>query len=295
MNIGYLVSGNLGLVTLQKISKSLSPAFVITDKNSPSVSELCASQGWKHFVGKPVGGKFLEFKNSISQPDLLVSINFLFLLAPDIIRWPKKAAINIHGALLPKYRGRAPHIWAIINGEKESGITVHIIDQECDTGDILYQETIPIGPKTTGGDLLKTFEERYADVLKYTIEGYLSGKILPKPQDNLTSSYFGKRTPEDGAIDWSWGYTQLNNWVRALTYPYPGAFSFVHGNKIKILEIQQSVENPEDYSSCQLGTIVKKSDTQLFIRGADSIVQISKYEMTPNKDLKVGDILLRSP
>jgi len=131
IRLGLLVSGNLGSIALTNLESNHHVIFVMTDKNSVSIIDFCKHKKINYFLGNPRGGKCITFIQSF-EIDVLVSVNYLFLIDKDLINFPKKLAFNIHGSLLPKYRGRTPHVWAIINNEKETGITAHRIDEGCD-------------------------------------------------------------------------------------------------------------------------------------------------------------------
>ena len=159
MRIGLLASGELGFVLLEKLNNKRLLEFVFTDSKSTEVIGFANKNNIPTFVGNPRKGKSLPFIQN-KNIDILLSVNYLFLIENDLISLPRKYPINIHGSLLPKYRGRTPHIWAIINNEKKTGITAHIIDNECDTGDIIAQREIPILDHYTGNDLLNIYFDK---------------------------------------------------------------------------------------------------------------------------------------
>src|SRR3990172_4050960 len=143
MEIGLLISGLLGFEVIQKLLNHFNINFVLTDKQSVEIVRLCNEKKIACYAGNPRNGLALKKLPKINC-DVIVSVNYLFLIEKDIIELPKKIAINFHGSLLPKYRGRTPHVWAIINNESETGVTAHVIDEECDSGAILAQKKIPI-------------------------------------------------------------------------------------------------------------------------------------------------------
>jgi methionyl-tRNA formyltransferase len=226
------VSGALGLKCLDFVYNLSRVSFVLTDKKSLSIVEYCIKNNIPHFIGNPRNGKGLVFIKDYAV-DVILSINYLFIIDSDLIRSPRKYAINFHGSLLPKYRGRTPHVWSIINNEKETGITAHVITEECDKGDIVYQEKIQISPDTTGGILLEHFFTLYPLIIKKVINMIENDQVFLVQQDETKATWFGKRTHEDGEINWNWQKERIYNWVRAQSSPYPGAFSFY--NKIKII------------------------------------------------------------
>ncbi len=236
MKLGILTSGDIGKDTLEKIILDYKICFVLTDSNSLSIIELCTNYKIPFFKGNPRDGSAYEFVKNYNI-DLIISINYLFLIKSDIINHPKILSFNIHGSLLPKYRGRTPHVWSIINNEKNTGITAHIIDTGCDTGDIITKIIIPINQNDTGFDILNKYRSEYYNLVKDVIKKIESGKLNLIKQDEKLSTYFGKRTPQDGKINWNWQKQRIKNWVRALAYPYPGAFSYFGNKKIIIDEV----------------------------------------------------------
>jgi methionyl-tRNA formyltransferase len=233
LKIGVLTSGYLGVYILEKILSNFDVKFVLTDSNSHGILSLCEENKIPYFKGNPRNGVGYDFIEKI-EVDIIVSINYLFLIEKDIIQHSKQLTFNIHGSLLPKYRGRTPHVWAIINNEKVTGITAHVIDEGCDTGDIISQIKIPINEIETGAEILNKFKLEYYNLILGVFKKLNSGKLELIKQDEQLSTYFGKRTPEDGRINWNWQKDRISNWVRAQAYPYPGAFSYVNNQKLII-------------------------------------------------------------
>ena len=239
LKLGVLCSGGLGHETLTKIVDSYQVEFVLTDKGSQSIIEFCKEKQLPCFAGNPRKGKGFEFIEDI-KVDVVASINYLFLIEEDIINHPSNMAFNIHGSLLPKYRGRTPHVWAIINNEKETGITAHKIEVGCDTGDIIEQIRVPIEEEDTGAKILSKYALEYFPLVQKVLNKLEQDSPDLKPQDKNKATYFGKRTPEDGEINWSWQRERIRNWTRAQAHPYPGAFTFYEGEKVIIDKVQYS-------------------------------------------------------
>ncbi len=231
-NYGILVSGTLGLRCLEFINNISRVCFVLTDTRSKEIVNFCIKNDIPYFIGNPRNDKAVDFVKKYPT-DVILSINYLFIINSDLIRLPGKYAINFHGSLLPKYRGRTPHVWSIINNEKETGITAHRITEECDKGEIVHQEKIQILPDTTGGNILEQFINLYPIIIQKVISMIENDQVVLVEQDETKATWFGKRTPEDGEINWNWQKERIYNWVRAQSIPYPGAFSFY--NKIKII------------------------------------------------------------
>lgn len=233
MNIGLLVSGQLGFKILIHLYKSYNLSFVLTDRQSTPIIDFAHEHKIPLYVGNP---RTTDLPDYIlhSNIHILLSVNYLFIIDAKLIELPQNLSINIHGSLLPKYRGRTPHVWAIINNESQTGITAHVIDEGCDTGDIIEQLIIPIGKQDTGADILEKFEHAYPQLIDRVLHNVEQGSVHPIPQDHSLATYFGKRTPDDGKIDWNWQKERIHNWVRSQAYPYPGAFTLYNDQKIII-------------------------------------------------------------
>lgn len=165
--------------------------------------------------------------------DLLVTAAFGQLLRPVVLKLPRLGCINVHASLLPKYRGAAPIPWAIINGERETGVTTFLMDEGMDTGPILLQRRTEIGPDETAGELEERLSQLGAELAVETVERFWRGEIEPKPQPP-NGPLAPKIHREDGRIRWEWAAQRIHNLVRGLS-PKPGAFTSWHGEHVKIL------------------------------------------------------------
>lgn len=170
------------------------------------------------------------------HPDLLWITDYRYLIPQKIIDLAPWGGLNLHPALLPKYRGRAPINWAIIHGEKETGLTAHFIIEKADAGDIVEQQKIIIGSKDNIKDVLNKFYPLYKSITQKVIKHFLNGDVPRRAQDHNIATVFPARTASDGRISWKQHAQQLHDFIRAITRPYPGAFSFYQGRKIMIWE-----------------------------------------------------------
>ncbi len=234
LKIAVLASGGLGLKAVKHLATHRhNLTCVFTDKQSVEIIAYCKQQSIPFFAGNPRGGKGRAFIKQF-EVEVIASVNYLFLIESDIIEYPSRLIFNIHGSLLPKYRGRTPHVWAIINGEEETGITAHLIDANCDTGAIIKQLKIPIEKEATGAMILEKFNALYLPLIDEVLQKLQNNQLNTQPQNEALATYFRKRTPESGLIDWTWDAERIRNWVRAQANPYPGAFSFIGTAKITI-------------------------------------------------------------
>jgi methionyl-tRNA formyltransferase len=286
MKLGILSSGNLGKDTLEKIILNFNVVFVLTDSNSQGIFSLCQKNKIPYFKGNPRNGIGYDFIKKI-EVDIIASINYLFLIEKDIIQHSKQLTFNIHGSLLPKYRGRTPHVWSIINNEKVTGITAHVIDEGCDTGDIISQIKIPINEIETGAEILNKFKLEYYNLILGVFKKLNSGKLELIKQDEQLATYFGKRTPKDGRINWNWQKDRISNWVRAQAYPYPGAFSYVNNQKLIIDKVKDC-----SYGfrfDTENGTVLALTPN-IVIKTTNGALEIKKSRQ--KLTIEIGDILI---
>lgn len=239
LKIAVLCSGGLGFDTLKKIAQDYNVECILTDSNSLTIIEFAKDNNIPCFAGNPRNKKGYGFIKDFNI-DVIASINYLFLIEEDIINHSRKLTFNIHGSLLPKYRGRTPHVWAIINGEKEAGITAHVIDSGCDTGKIIHQIKVPIDYDDTGAKMLEKYADAYFPLVKRVLYSLENNDLNLVVQDESKATYFGKRTPADGAINWNWPKEEIRNWVRAQAHPYPGAFTYYDNNQVIIDKVSFS-------------------------------------------------------
>ncbi len=158
------------------------------------------------------------------EPDVILSVWYRRLLGADLLAVPRIAALNLHGSLLPKYRGRAPVNWVLVNGERRTGVTLHHMTAEADAGDIVAQQAIDIEPEDTAFALYTRMVKVGVDVLLESYAAVLAGTAPRTPQDHRCASVFPRRSPEDGRVEWTWPAMRIANMIRAVTHPFPGAF-----------------------------------------------------------------------
>jgi methionyl-tRNA formyltransferase len=166
------------------------------------------------------------------QPDFLFSCYYRSMLGQPLLSLPRLGALNLHGSLLPRYRGRCPVNWVLVNGETETGVTLHYMEEKPDRGDIVGQTRVPITPEDTALTLFARMTAAAGDLMRETYPGLRAGQAPRLPQDHRRSSYFGGRRPADGLIDWQKPAEAIYNLVRAVTHPYPGAFTSLQGRKL---------------------------------------------------------------
>jgi methionyl-tRNA formyltransferase len=158
------------------------------------------------------------------RPDVIFSFYYRHMLKDQILALPERGAYNLHGSLLPAYRGRCPVNWVLVRGERQTGVTLHHMVAKADAGDIVGQQAIPIARTDTAVILYKKLCDAAGGLLDRLLPQMKSGTAPRLPQDIEKGSYFGGRRPEDGRIDWRWPAERVYDMIRAVTEPYPGAF-----------------------------------------------------------------------
>jgi methionyl-tRNA formyltransferase len=204
--------------------------LVVTHRDDPkeaiwfaSVAELARSHNIEVWLD-PAPAEIASRVKNIG-PDFIFSFYYRRMLPPEVLALAKRGAYNMHGSLLPKYRGRAPVNWAVLHGERETGATLHEMVAKPDAGRIVDQQAVPIGPDDTAAEVFRRVTDAAEIVMKRTIGRLVDGTAELRPNDLSKGSYFGGRRPEDGRIDWRKSAREIHNLVRAVAPPYPGAFS----------------------------------------------------------------------
>jgi methionyl-tRNA formyltransferase len=172
---------------------------------------------------------------STLRPDFVFSFYYRMMLRPQLLSIPPRGALNMHGSLLPKYRGRVPINWAIIRGERETGATLHYMTAKPDDGDIVAQTAVPILPDDTARDVFVKVTAAAEATLHAVLPALIAGTAPRRVQDLAKGAYFGGRRPEDGIIDWAQNAATIHDLVRAVAPPYPGAWTTLDGASARVL------------------------------------------------------------
>ncbi|QJP11450.1 bifunctional UDP-4-amino-4-deoxy-L-arabinose formyltransferase/UDP-glucuronic acid oxidase ArnA [Pseudomonas multiresinivorans] len=197
-----------------------------------SVAQLCARLGIPVHAPEDVNHPLWVARIRELQPQYIFSFYYRHLLSEELLACAAKGAYNLHGSLLPRYRGRAPANWVLVNGESETGVTLHRMVKRADAGGILAQQSVAIGPDDTALVLHGKLREATRELLASALPRLARGELQEVAQDESRASYFGRRTPADGQLDWKRPASELHNLVRAVTQPYPGAFAPVGDRKL---------------------------------------------------------------
>jgi methionyl-tRNA formyltransferase len=293
MRIGYLADGPWSHFAFEKIIKdtSIEIVFIVprSDSNDETLKEYCLKYNIDYLY--PISINTSEFIETVKSynTDLLVSMSFNQIFKKDLISIPKIGVINCHAGKLPFYRGRNVLNWALINDEKEFGITVHFVDEGIDTGDIIKQNCYQITDYDDYNSLLKVAYIECSKTLYDTIKEIQGGKFRRIIQSTIhpIGFYCGTRGKGDEIINWNQSSRQLFNFIRAINKPGPMATSSLKGESIKINKAKL-YKNAPNYIGTP-GQLLAKTKSGFIIKSSDSFLEI--YEIESNIKLKVGDKL----
>ena len=256
-------------------------------KLTPSpVKETATNLGYP--VIQPASVRTAEFMSCIEKytPDFIVVVAFGHIIPKNILTIPKIATINVHASLLPKYRGPAPIQWAIINEEKETGVTTMLMDEGLDTGDILLSSKLEITPDDTSDTLHGRLADLGSDLLIQTLNAYETGDINPIPQDHAQATYAPMLKKNDGRMNWKLPAESLEAFIRGMT-PWPGAFSFHEQKRLKFFKAKAIVMNTE----ASPGTVIKSFPDELWISTGKGVLSIMELQGESGKRLLIKDFL----
>jgi methionyl-tRNA formyltransferase len=246
MRIIFLGYHNIGYACLQALiglGQELGDEIVavVTHADDPKENIWFASVrqlAFDHYlpVYQPANPNDPDFVAAMQalQPDFLFSCYYRHMLKQPLLELPRLGALNLHGSLLPRYRGRVPVNWVLVHGESETGVTLHYMEAKADQGDIVGFKRVPITYEDTALTLFAKMTAVAPELLRETYPLLRAGAAPRLSQDHNQASYYGGRTPADGRIDWRHAAQQTYNLVRAVTHPYPGAFTFFQGRKLLV-------------------------------------------------------------
>jgi methionyl-tRNA formyltransferase len=241
-----------------------------------SCAELAARHGIPVHVDESVeaaGAKIAAIK-----PAVIYSFSYRHLIPESVLEMAPLGSFNLHPSLLPAYRGRAPVNWVLVNGERETGVTLHYMVARADAGDIVGQRSVAIDDTDNALTLYRKLVPLGVELIEELHPKIVEGTAPRRKMDIAKGSYFGRRKPDDGRIDWRWPARRIFNLVRAVTHPYPGAFCFVGGRKLMVWEAKLGAETGELGSA---GHVVREtSDGALEIAAGEGsvFVKVVQFE-----------------
>jgi methionyl-tRNA formyltransferase len=256
--------------------------LVVTHRDSPGENiwfESVAALAARHAIecvapDDPNAPAFVARIASLA-PDFLFSFYYRLMLKPEVLATAARGAYNMHGSLLPKYRGRVPVNWAVIRGERETGATLHEMAAKPDAGRIVDQQSVPILPDDTALEVFGKVTVASEIVLDRALPRLIAGTLNLRDQDLAQGSYFGGRRPEDGQIDWQQPARAIHDLVRGVAPPYPGAFASLRGRTLRVLRTRVTGEravgaapalyarNGRCFAACSDGAVLELTSMEL--------------------------------
>jgi methionyl-tRNA formyltransferase len=307
MKVIVLGYHNIGCICLEELlAQGEQVLAVFTHEDNPnenvwfrSVKELAQAHGVPTFTPPDINA--LEWVEKIRElkPDILFSFYYRNLVCQDLLDVPPMGCLNLHGSLLPKYRGRVPVNWAIIHGETETGVTLHYMVAKPDAGDIVAQRGVPIDFADTARTVFDKMTVAARELFHETLPLLREGRAPRLPQDLSQGSYFSGRKPEDGLIDWRWSALRIYNLVRAVTHPYPGAVTFLDGRKLFVWKchplstIQRMGESAKAMqASHRIGEVVGVDEEKqaAFAQTGDGVLRLDSVQFEGEEE-QAGSVL----
>jgi len=231
-----------------------------------------------------------EFKAVLREiaPDVIVVVAFGQIIPQDVLDIPRLGCVNVHGSLLPKYRGAAPIQWAVISGEEETGVTTMLMDAGLDTGDILLKEETEIEPGDTAGTLSEKLSRTGAELLEKTLIGLMTGSIIPQKQDDSQAGMYAKMlTKEMGEIDFSQSAAQIDRQIRGMD-PWPGTYTHINGKLLRIWDAQLS---PEVMTGARPGSVISTGKDSFTVQTGEGALIVSEVQLEGKKRMDAGSFL----
>lgn len=299
MKVVFMGTPDFAVETLREIFLAgHEVAAVVTQPDKPKgrgkelsmspVKEFAKANGLT--VWQPLKARDEAFIGQIRQiaPDVIVVVAFGQILPDSILTMPKYGCVNVHASLLPKYRGASPIQWAVIDGEKESGVTTMLMDTGVDTGDMLLQKSVPLSEKETGGSLFDKLSVIGAKLLVETLKGLEEGTIQRIPQEHAKATHTKKIEKSLGELDFRKGAKELECLIRGLN-PWPSAFTKFHG---KILKIWDADVVSGDFSEYEPGQVVSADKTGLVVKCGENALAVKELQLEGKKRMDVSSFLL---
>ena len=292
MKIGYFGTPEIAVYCLGNLAKSHTISFVVTGEDKPAgrnrllqispVKKFALENGIPVLQPRSLNDEtfFSEIKNF--GADVFVIVAYGKIIPGRVFLLPGHKTINLHPSLLPRYRGAAPVQWALVNGEKETGVTIQFVNERLDAGDILLQKRIPVGIDMTAEDLYNVVLPVGSELLLESLKQISDGRAMPVPQNESEAAYCGKIDRETARVDWNKTSLEIHNLVRGF-YPRPCAWSLFRGRNMKILRTSLSSEKPE--APAAPGRIIKLQKGRLFAGTGDGCIEIVMIQPETKKPM----------
>lgn len=253
---------------------------------APPIKELALKNDIPVFQPKTLkDGAGVEILKEL-KPDLVVVTAYGKILPEDFLGYPKYGCINIHGSILPKYRGASPVQWAVLNGDSEAGVTSMQMDAGLDTGDMLLVGKIPVDENETAEELFDKLSVLGADILEQTIIKLEEGSLVPQKQDDSKANYVGMLSKEMSGIDWSLSAWEVHNKIRGL-YSWPGASTVINGKTLKLHKAKMSDKTGNNIA----GSVIESDKKLVVCCGDNKCVELIEIQLEGKKRMNAEDFL----
>lgn len=301
MNIVFMGTPDFSAAILKRILQdghTVSGVFTQADKPkgrhmvlTPSPVKVFA-QEHDIPVAQPLSLKHGEAMEALREwnPDLIVAAAYGMLLKKDVLSFPKYGCINVHASLLPKYRGAAPINAAILNGEKETGVTTMQMDEGLDTGCMLLSQSTAIGENETAGELFERLAVLGGDVLSETIEQVQNGTLHPVPQNEADMTYAPMLSKKDSPIDWSQSAQEIHDQVRGLS-PWPTASTVLNGAVLKIHRAALAGIPSGSCTEAKAGKAICRNDVLYVCCGDGKVLALLEVQLQGSRRMAIADFL----
>lgn len=279
---GYHTMGCLGFDALARHGFEI--AAVFTHRDDPheeiwweSLAARATARGISvHYPEKAeLGDPAFAGQVAACRPDFLFSFYYRHLIPPAVLALAPRGALNLHGSLLPRYRGRAPVNWVLVEGQSETGVTLHHMVAKPDAGAIVDQERVAIAFEDTALSLFRKLEPAAVRLLDRALPRLAAGTAEARPMDLAAGCYRGGRRPEDGRIDWSWPARRIYDLVRAVTHPYPGAFTTAGGRRLRIWWATP-IPGP---AGAAPGTVLARKPDAILVATGDGVLAVHRCQL----------------
>jgi methionyl-tRNA formyltransferase len=277
----YHEMGHACMEALLKMGAPISALFTHRDDAHEEIWwRSCADLTAQH--GVPVyfdeSSESAGAKIGALNPSIIYSFSYRHLIPETVLELAPLGAYNLHPSLLPSYRGRAPVNWVLVNGERETGITLHHMVARADAGDIVGQRAVAIDDSDNALTLYRKLVPLCVELITELHPQIVAGTAPRRKMDIARGSYFGRRRPEDGRIDWRWPARRIFNLVRAVTHPYPGAFCFVSGRKLLVWEAKIGAENGTTGAPGRVVRVADDGAIEVAAGEGSVIVELAQFE-----------------
>jgi methionyl-tRNA formyltransferase len=290
--LGYHTMGCLGLDALLRHGYEV--AAVLTHRDDPreeiwweSLAAHAEARGVPVHYDDPRSPE-LHDRVAAYAPDFLFSFYYRSMIPAAVLELAARGALNLHGSLLPRYRGRAPANWVLVEGESETGMSLHYMVAKPDAGDLVDQEAVAIDFADTAFTLYGKLEAAAGRLLDRALPALAAGTARPVPMDLSTGSYRGGRKPADGRIDWSWPAGRIYDLVRGVTHPYPGAFTTLSGAKLLVWWALPM----DDHSEAAPGTVTAVDRDGITVTAGEGSVRLITLQLDGQPELPACSLAL---